>query len=137
MEFAEAIVVDCSAGAAVGINRNLPHPGPRLQHRAFAKRLGPVGDVGGCLGTYRAPEHALAMQVAARAAVVRTRDDSVVRNPPVPPQLVKTLGDDVPQNSNRQWRRWPRRARRVRRVARQSRYAHLAVIHVVVTLEVL
>src|SRR5271169_3700418 len=77
------------------------------------------------------------MHFASGPRIVSLRNNRVVRDPPMPAQLIEAFADGLTQHADRQ--RWSGtlRARWVGWIAIQPCYAHLRVVHVVIAFQIL
>src|SRR5580692_579701 len=96
-----------------------------------------MSDIGGCLRSDGTAEHTLSVQTACRPSVVVTRNDGVVRWPPMPAQLIKALANGFAEDTDWNHGSRPWRARRIGRVSIQARHAPIQIVLVIVGLQFL
>ena len=136
MEVSLEVVVKGATSSPVCLHGDFADARPRLQDSAFLQSFGPISNVRRGLRPNRAAEHALPVETARRPPLVVAGNDGIVRNPPVPAELVETASNGLPQHAQGQRRSGTGRPGRVRRVPGKPGHAHLAVVQVIVRLQV-
>ena len=135
VHLAVGVVIDHAVGKAILAHGDLPHPRAGFEYCPVCQGLRPVGHVGAGLGPPRAANIARAAVVAGLAAVVGTRQNSAVRRPPVPAELLKASDHGVAKRAKRNRRYLPERLGRIRRVTGNTGHADHPVVEVVERLE--
>src|SRR5262249_29623311 len=130
------VVVNCPAGTPIGRNRNFSDASLRFKYRSLSQCLWPIGDVGACPGLSSTTVPTLPAKIAGRPAIVRTRQEAEIENPPMPSQFIECLCGDSAGDAQGKWRQ-ARRVDGIGRVPCKPSNAHLAIVSVVVAFEFL
>jgi hypothetical protein len=95
-----------------------------------------MGNVGARPGLSSTTVPALVAEIAGRPAIVRTRQEAEIENPPMPSQFIECLCGNSTSYTQRKGRQ-TRRMNRISRIPSKPSNAHFAIIGVVVAFKIL